>query len=137
MLQQEVQLNKLRAQMELQAARFEEALKREKMQSEFDVRQANLLAQAEAKTAVATAQMYAAQQIKDHMQAAEIVSMQAIAERLDQPREPRPIKDINSDALVKWGGPKLGEPKSSPRAGCLRAVLGVDRASGRRRVPDA
>jgi hypothetical protein len=101
MLQQEVQLNKLRAQMELQAARFEEALKREKMQSEFDVRQANLLAQAEAKTAVATAQLYAAQQIKDHMQAAELVSMQAIAERLDQPREPRPIKDINSDALVK------------------------------------
>jgi hypothetical protein len=86
MLQQEVQLNKLRAQMELQAARFEEALKREKMQSEFDVRQANLLAQAEAKTAVATAQLYAAQQIKDHMQAAELVSMQAIAERLDQPR---------------------------------------------------
>ena len=101
MLQQEVQLNKLRAQMELQAARFEEALKREKMQSEFDVRQANLLAQAETKTAVATAQLYAAQQIKDHMQAAELVSMQAIAERLDQPREQRPIKDINSDALVK------------------------------------
>ena len=101
MLQQEVQLNKLRAQMELQAARFEEALKREKMQSEFDVRQANLLAQADAKTAVATAQLYAAQQIKDHMQAAELASMQAMAERLDQPREPRPIKDINSDALVK------------------------------------
>lgn len=41
MLQQELQLNKMRAQMELQASRFEEALKRKEMQSAFDVRQAN------------------------------------------------------------------------------------------------
>ena len=101
MLQQELQLNKLRAQMELQAARFEEEIKRKDMQSTFDMRQATLLAQAEAQSAVATAQLYAARQINDHMQSAELVSMQAIAERLDQPRELRSIKDIHSDALVK------------------------------------
>ena len=96
MLQQELQLNKMRAQMELQASRFEEALKRKEMQSAFDVRQANSLAQAEAQAAVAAAQLYAAQQIKDHMQAADLASMQAIADRLDRPREPRQIKDIYS-----------------------------------------
>lgn len=83
MLQQELQLNKMRAQMELQAARFEEEIKRKDMQSTFDLRQATLLAQAEAKSAVATAQLYAAQQIQDHRQAAELAGMQAIAERLD------------------------------------------------------
>ena len=60
MLQQELQLSKMRAQMELQATRFEEELKRKDMQSTFDMRQATLLAQAEAQSAVATAQLYAA-----------------------------------------------------------------------------
>ena len=35
------------------------------------------------------------------MQNSDLASMQAIADRLDRPREPRPIKDIYSDALVK------------------------------------
>ena len=101
MLQQELQLNKMRAQMELQAARFEEELKRRDMQSTFDVRQARLLAQAEKQAEVAAAKLLAAQQIQDHMQNSDLASMQAIADRLDQPREPRQIKDIYSDAIVK------------------------------------
>jgi len=101
MLQQELQLNKMRAQMELQAARFEEELKRRDMQSTFDVRQASLLAQAEKQAEVAAAKLLAAQQIQDHMQNSDLASMQAIADRLDQPREPRQIKDIYSDAIVK------------------------------------
>ena len=87
--------------MELQAARFQEEIKRKDMQSAFDVRQANLLAQAEKQAEVAAAQLLAAQQIQDHMQNSDLASMQAIADRLDRPREPRQIKDISSDALVK------------------------------------
>ena len=89
MLRQELQLNQLRAQMELQAARFQEEIKRKDMQSAFDVRQANLLAQAEKQAEVAAARLLAAQQIQDHMQNSDLASMQAIADRLDRPREPR------------------------------------------------
>ena len=83
----------------------------------FDMRQATLLAQAEAQSAVATAQLYAARQINDHMQSAELVSMQAIAERLDQPRELRSIKDIHSDALVKCPIDKGKDEARGPRRG--------------------
>ena len=64
MLQQELQLNQLRAQMELQATRFQEEIKRKDMQSAFDMRQANLLAQAEKQAEVAAAHLLAAQRMR-------------------------------------------------------------------------
>ena len=70
--------------MELQAARFQEEIKRKDMQSAFDVRQANLLAQAEKQAEVAAAQLLAAQQIQDHMQNTQYMNIEPRWERIVQ-----------------------------------------------------
>ena len=98
-MQHEIQLAKMNANMALQAARFEETMKRVELQSRFDLLQAQ--SRLDSQAAVATAQLKAAEQMKDHMQAAEAANLQAIADRLAIPREQRVIKDIYSGALVR------------------------------------
>ena len=98
-MQHEIQLAKMNANMALQAARFEEAMKRVELQSRFDLLQAQ--SRLDSQAAVATAQLKAAEQMKDHMQAAEAANLQAMADRLAIPREQRVIKDIYSGALVR------------------------------------
>jgi hypothetical protein len=68
-MQHEIQLAKMNANMALQAARFEETMKRVELQSRFDLLQAQ--SRLDSQAAVATAQLKAAEQMKDHMQAAE------------------------------------------------------------------
>jgi hypothetical protein len=98
-MQHEIQLAKMNANMALQAARFEETMKRVELQSRFDLLQAQ--SRLDSQAAVATAQLKAAEQMKDHMQAAEAAHLQAMADRLAIPREQRAIKDIYSGALVR------------------------------------
>ena len=83
-MQHEIQLAKMNADMALQAARFEETMKRVELQSRFDLHQAQ--SRMDSQAAVATAQLKAAEQMKDHMQAAEAANLQAMADRLAIPR---------------------------------------------------
>eukprot|EP00900_Chrysochromulina_parva_P015137 jgi/Chrpa1/23624/Chrysochromulina_OHIO_Genome00026303-RA len=95
-MQHEIQLAKMNANMVLQAARFEETMKRVELQSRFELQQAQ--SRLDSQAAVATAQLKAAEQMKDHMQAAEAANLQAMADRLAIPREQRAI---TSGALVR------------------------------------
>ena len=95
-LQHELLMARLKADMDQQAARFEEALKRQELQTRLEIAQARFEAQEQLFASQQSAEAKArAQQVADQ------AGLQALAERLDKPREPRQVKDILSDALVK------------------------------------
>ena len=100
-LQHELQMARMKASLDLQATRFEDALRRQELQSKLDMQQAIAQAQLEAQAKIFASQQSADAQVRAQQQAADLAGMQALAERLDKPREQRPIKDIYSDSLVK------------------------------------
>ena len=99
-LQHELQMARLKADMDRQAARFEDALKRQELQTRLETQ--TLIAQArfEAQELLFASQQSAEAKARAQ-QVADQAGLQALAERLDKPREPRQVRDILSDALVK------------------------------------
>ena len=101
----------MKSDMEMLAARYEDALKRQELETRLETQE--LLAQAKFE---AQQQLFASQQSAEAkakaQQEANQDGLRALAERLDQPREARPITDISSSwarAAVKSGedGPFL------------------------------
>jgi hypothetical protein len=100
-LQHELQMARMQASLDLQETRFNDALKRQELESRFEMQQVIAQAQLEAQAKIYESQQSAEAQVRAQQQAADLAAMQALAERLDKPREQRPIKDISSDSLVK------------------------------------
>ena len=99
-LQHELEMARMKSDMEMLAARYEDALKRQELETRLETQA--LIAQAKFE---AQQQLFASQQSAEAkakaQQEANQDGLRALAERLDKPREARQIKDISSDALVK------------------------------------
>ena len=94
-LQHQLQMARMKSDMEMLAARYEDALKRQELETRLETQE--LLAQAKFE---AQQQLFASQQSAEAkakaQQEANQDGLRALAERLDKPREARPIKDISS-----------------------------------------
>ena len=99
-LQHELQMSRMKSDMAMLAARYEDTLNRRELETRLETQA--LLAQAKFD---AQQQLFASQQAAEAkakaQQEANQDGLQALAARLDKPREARPIKDITSDAIVK------------------------------------
>ena len=95
-LQHELQLSRMKSDMDMLAARYEDALKRQELETRIETQA--LIAQAKFE---AQQQLFASQQSAEAkakaQQEANQDGLRALAERLDKPREARPIKDITSE----------------------------------------